>query len=40
LFVNSTVKSLYKFVETESQEKMGLGFIIKNDFIKIHSQRV
>lgn len=39
LFMNSTVNSLYKFVETEGQEKMGLGFIIKNDFIKaIHKE--
>lgn len=34
LFLNSTVNALYKFVETEQQEKMGLGYIIKNDFIK------
>lgn len=34
LFMNSDVNSIYKFVETEQQEKLGVGFIIKNDLIR------
>lgn len=34
LFLNSDINSIYRFVETETQEKTGLGFVIKNDLIK------